>query len=132
MADAAPVERLGEGLLSAGAGLKATGPGLCSGSSETEGLLPWAGLADDLDGGVDFCLRAAEEGEQAAALGEGVWLGVKVGRAGLDGEEGLLGWASAEVFFQPLAGPSCKTACFVPCKVAAQSVTDVLKLLSPV
>ena len=97
------MERLGEGLLSAGAGLKATGPGLCSRSCGTEGLLPWAGLADDLDGGVDFCLGAAEEGEEGVALGEGVRSGVEVGRAGLDGDEGLLGWGSAEGFFQPLA-----------------------------
>jgi len=40
---------------------------------------------------------------------------VVVGRAGLEGEEGLLGWGSERGFFQPLVWAS-GTACLDACK----------------
>ena len=64
------------------------------------------------DGVVTFCLASAAEVE-AAALGEGVRSGVLVGRVGLDGEEGLLGWGSDGGLLQPLvwaSGTSCLDA----------------------
>lgn len=57
------------------------------------------------DGVVTFCLASPAEVE-AAALGEGVWSGVLVGRVGLEGDEGLLGWGSDGGLLQPLVWAS--------------------------
>lgn len=107
---------MGEELPSAGAGLYAIGPGLDSASSDSDAPLPSAGLAEAFGGGVvAFCSGAAEADVEDSALGEGVWSGVEVEGAGLEVDEGLLGWAWGSVgLFQPLVCPFA-TVCLETC-----------------